>query len=94
MPLCRCGRIVTFYAADGRECRRPFTCTDRTDEDGTACKCSRAVGRNSCATCDYTMDGPACSRCTNSKFLERGACVDECRFGSPVGSGADGLECQ
>ena len=77
----------------GRECRVPFTCTDRVDEDGNACKCSRVVGRNNCAICDHRVGGSLCLRCTNSKFLENFACVDECSSGSPTGSGTDGREC-
>ena len=38
--------------SDGRECRVAFTCADRTDGDGNACKCARAVGRNDCASCE------------------------------------------
>ena len=36
----------------GRECRAPFTCADRSDEDGNDCKCNRAVGKNDCAVCE------------------------------------------
>ena len=59
----------------GRECRAPFTCTDRVDESGNACKCPRAVGRNNCAVCDYGSDGAVCQRCTNSKYLSQGTCT-------------------
>ena len=79
----------------GRECRAPFTCTDRVDEAGDACKCARSVGRNGCSSCDYSTAGPVCSRCTNSKVLSNGACVDSCVDGeTAVGTGTDGLECQ
>ena len=29
----------------GRECRAPFTCSDRVDGDGRDCKCPRSVGK-------------------------------------------------
>ena len=78
----------------GRQCRAPFLCTDRVDEDGAACKCPRAVGRNDCTACSYDADGVVCERCTNGKFLRNGACVNACRSGeTPTGSGADGREC-
>ena len=81
--------------ADGRECRAPFTCTDRVDEDGNACKCARSVGRSNCASCDYGTGGATCSRCTNSMHLHSGTCVEECPVGTVVvGSGRDGRECQ
>lgn len=44
--------------------------------------------------CDYGTGGVACTRCTNSKLLEGGECVDECRSGTPTGSSIDGRECQ
>jgi len=79
----------------GRECRVPFTCIGRVDEAGNACKCSRAVGKNDCASCDYAEGGAACSRCTNSRYLRQGTCVDGCRASeTPVGEGRDGRECQ
>ena len=79
---------------DGRECRAPFVCADRVDELGNDCKCDRAVGRNNCAVCQYSTLGTSCLRCTNSKYLRLGACVDECRDGDEaVGTGADGLRC-
>ena len=43
----------------------------------------------------YGTEGPVCSRCTNSKVLSDGACVDSCAAGeTTVGTGSDGLECQ
>merc|ERR1719272_1974752 len=88
----------------GRECRSPFTCTDRVDGLGNACKCSRAVGKNDCSSCDWTRwqyraspvstAGNVCTRCTNSKYLENGVCVDACQSGSPVGTDRNGRECQ
>ena len=42
----------------GRECRPPFTCTDRLDENGAACKCSRAIGGNTCLICEYGAASP------------------------------------
>ena len=78
----------------GRECREPFTCADRVDEDGDACKCARSVGKNNCAVCDYATGGVTCQRCTNSKVLRNGVCVDACQATEVVvGSGTDGLEC-
>ena len=77
----------------GRECRVPFTCVNRVDEDGAACKCARGVGGNDCAICDYRVGGSLCLRCTNAKFLENFACVDECSSGSSTGIGRVGREC-
>ena len=77
----------------GRECRAPFTCADRADGNGNACKCARAVGRNGCSSCDYGTGGVSCSRCTNSMYLENGACVEACSSGRPSGSGVNGREC-
>ena len=80
--------------ADGRECRAPFTCTDRADAAGNACKCDRTVGRNDCAVCDYTTAGSVCSRCTNNKLLRDGTCVAGCRDGErATGESRDGREC-
>ena len=53
--------------ADGRECRAPFTCANRLDEQGNACKCSRSVGRQACQVCDYGAQGVTCVRCTGGK---------------------------
>ena len=79
----------------GRECRAPFTCADRADENGRDCKCSRAVGRNDCAVCDYGATGATCSRCTNSMHLHGGACIEACPSGTTaVGADRDGRECQ
>jgi hypothetical protein len=79
----------------GRECRAPFTCTDRVDEAGNACKCARSVGRNDCAVCFYHHHGITCARCTNSKVLSNGACVEACPYGTnAVGAGREGRECQ
>jgi len=79
----------------GRECRAPFTCTDRTDPDGGACKCPNSVGKNDCAVCDYGVGGVSCSRCTNNMYLRNGACEEGCREGETmVGEGRDGRECQ
>ena len=79
----------------GRECRAPFTCTDRADEAGRGCKCSRAVGKNDCAVCDYGNSGATCLRCTNSKYLHGGACIEACPDGTvTVGASGNGRECQ
>ena len=79
----------------GRECRAPFTCDNRVDEHGSACKCSRAVGRNDCRVCDYSSSAATCQMCTNSKYLQNGVCVDECDAGStPDGNEVDGRECR
>ena len=79
----------------GRECRAPFTCTNRVDEAGNACKCARSVGRNDCAVCFYHHHGITCARCTNSKVLSNGACVEACPYGTnAVGAGREGRECQ
>ena len=79
----------------GRECRAPFTCTDRTDESGRGCKCSRAVGKHDCAVCQYGNSGATCSRCTNSKYLHGGACIEACPDGTvAVGASGDGRDCQ
>ena len=87
--------MFRIVIADGRECREPFTCANQLDEVGNTCKCSRAVGRNSCAVCDYGEAGATCVRCTNSMVLRNGACVDSCNVGEVVvGTGTDGLECQ
>ena len=88
----------------GRECRAPFTCTGRADEDGDSCKCARSVGKNDCAVCDYASGARSttttlttmvtCQRCTNSKVLRHGVCIDACPAGEEVvGEGSDGLEC-
>ena len=43
----------------------------------------------------YGTEGPVCLRCTNSKVLSNGACVDSCADDEAVvGAGTDGLECQ
>ena len=43
----------------------------------------------------YGTEGPVCLRCTNSKVLSNGACIDSCADGeTAVGTGTDGLECQ
>ena len=85
----------------GRECRAPFTCTNRIDEAGNACKCSRAVGgqdyggRTDCLVCEYGLSGDSCVRCTNNKFLRNGRCVRRCQaFETAVGAGLDGRECR
>ena len=78
----------------GRECRAPFTCADRTDEDGNDCKCSRVVGRNNCQACDYDIAGVSCLRCTNSMYLHTGVCVEACPNGTTgVSDDRDGREC-
>lgn len=41
----------------GRECRRPFNCTGRVDEGGSACKCPRNVGRHDCHRCSVAVTG-------------------------------------
>ena len=89
-------RLIAYVPGNyGRECRAPFTCTDRVDEIGNPCKCNRAVGRNDCASCDYTTSGPSCVRCTNSLHLHGGACVEVCPTGTTaVGTARDGRECQ
>ena len=88
------GMVAYAPGTYGRECRPPFTCTDREDEAGNDCKCSRLVGRNDCASCDHGPDGVACSRCTNRMYLRQGTCVDACSDGeTAVGSGVDGREC-
>lgn len=79
----------------GRECRPPFTCTDRVDEVGNDCKCARSVGRNDCLVCNYGISGATCARCTNSMHLHRGACIEACpNNATAVGSDRDGRECQ
>ena len=79
----------------GRECREPFTCTARLDEDNRACRCPRSVGKDGCAVCDFTFEGATCSRCTNGKYLQNGVCVDACSGGAVgIGSSRDGRECQ
>ena len=79
----------------GRECRVPFLCADRLDDLGAACKCDRAVGRNDCSVCSWGTLGSRCLRCTNSKYLRLGVCVDGCRDSEQaVGSGVDGRECR
>ena len=78
----------------GRECRAPFTCDNRVGSDGRDCKCDRTVGKNDCLVCDYGTAGTVCSRCTNSKFLRNGNCVDACFEGETAsGDGRDGREC-
>ena len=79
----------------GRVCRAPFTCTDRADENGDVCECSRSVGRNNCVSCDYGNNGAICTRCTNGKVLDAGACADRCPTNQAVvGTELDGRECQ
>ena len=78
----------------GRACRPPFTCANRLDELGAACKCGRAVGRNDCAVCDFMLTGAVCIRCTNNRLLQAGTCVDACGAGeTATGAGPDGREC-
>ena len=91
--------LVEYNAGNyGRECREPFTCTDRTDSDGAACKCARMVGGSGCSVCEYRrdgsrfaerfggVDGPGtdarCLRCTNGLHLAFGQCVEECPPGT------------
>ena len=94
VSLCRRTPALT----DGRECRAPFTCSFRLDENNVACKCSRSVGKNNCAVCDYSFDGSVCRRCTNGRFLRRGVCVDNCQISDSVsdadadGTGAECIE--
>jgi len=79
----------------GRECRPPFTCTDRFDPGGDACKCHPSVGKHDCAVCDYGADGASCARCTNGRYLHNHACVRRCPTGTTaVGTDRDGRECQ
>lgn len=90
----RSNALCASICADGRECRQPFTCTNRVDEAGIACKCPRAVGRNNCAVCDFSTTGAVCLRCTNRQHLRAGVCVEACREGEQsVGDGVDGREC-
>ena len=64
-----CSNIGCRYAAGsfGRECRAPFTCTERADENGVRCKCRRSIGGNDCIACDWTLTGNVCSMCGNNK---------------------------
>ena len=55
-----------------------------------AVQCASPWGGSLHLVCMYHVAG---SRCTNSKYLEGGACVDACVSGSPVGSDTDGREC-
>ena len=88
------GMIAYAPGTRGRECREAFTCTDRVDQRGHACACSRSVGRHDCSVCEYGGPGGTCARCTNHKVLRDGACVESCGDGEVViGAGADGLEC-
>ena len=48
---------VPGSGTDGRECRAPFTCSNRVDGAGHDCKCPRSVGRNDCSVCDFTVNG-------------------------------------
>lgn len=68
-----CSNIGCRYSAGsfGRECRAPFTCTERADEDGVRCKCGRAIGGNNCVSCDWTLTGNVCSMCGNNKVNQR-----------------------
>ena len=51
----------------GRECRSPFICADRADEDGRDCKCPQAVGKTDCRVCEFGSSGAFCLQCTNGK---------------------------
>ena len=88
------GMISYAPGTRGRECHAPFTCTDRVDQRGNACACSRSVGRHDCSVCDYGGSGATCARCTNHKMLRNAACVESCGDDEVIiGVGADGLEC-
>ena len=89
-----CDGTSLIAYAPGNYGRAPFSCTDRADESGRGCKCSRAVGDNNCLVCDYGAGGATCSRCTDSMYLYSGACVLNCPSGSAaVGSDRDGHRC-
>ena len=88
--------IVAYNPGNyGRECRAPFTCTNRADPDGVRCKCHRSVGGNNCASCDIDASGVTCTRCTGNKYLHQGQCRDSCPAGTtPTGTAREGRECQ
>jgi len=46
----------------GRECRPPFVCRNRLDENGVQCKCHRSVNINGrrCEHCEYNASGVTC----------------------------------
>eukprot|EP00041_Stephanoeca_diplocostata_P019212 m.409170 g.409170 ORF g.409170 m.409170 type:complete len:125 (+) comp21243_c1_seq4:1194-1568(+) len=64
----------------GNECRPPFTCTNRLDEAGVACRCPRAL--SNCRTCDWGIGGTVCTQCQSSRFLWMGACQRSCPSGT------------
>ena len=73
----RPGLIAYNPGTDGRD-RVPcavYTCADRLDENGAACKCSREVGRGDCAVYEHGVNGATCTRCRNIMVLLDGACV-------------------
>ena len=73
----RPGLIAYNPGTDGRD-RVPcavYTCADRLDENGAACKCSREVGRGDCAVCEHGVNGATCTRCRNIMVQLDGACV-------------------
>ena len=88
--------IVAYNPGNyGRECRAPFTCTNRADPDGVRCKCHRSVGGNNCASCDIDALGLTCTLCTGNKYLHQGRCRNSCPVGTiPTGVGRTGRECQ
>ena len=88
------GFITYNPGTNGRECRAPFTCADRLDENGAACKCSREVGRGNCAICDYGVNGVICTRCRNFAVLLNGACVRRCPYGTPFTCATGGIGCE
>eukprot|EP00041_Stephanoeca_diplocostata_P008601 m.126976 g.126976 ORF g.126976 m.126976 type:complete len:399 (-) comp17401_c0_seq1:160-1356(-) len=78
----------------GRECRDPFTCDNRRDENGRLCKCSRAIGAKTCATCMWTLTGNTCTMCTSGRYLHNGACISNCPAGFVnTGTGRTGRSC-
>lgn len=80
----------------GGECRTPFTCTGKKDEQGNKCKCPNEVGKNDCEVCEWRLDDVSCLRCTNNRYLNKktGKCGKKCPAGTTMqGTAKSGREC-
>eukprot|EP00037_Helgoeca_nana_P015682 m.146735 g.146735 ORF g.146735 m.146735 type:complete len:1732 (-) comp23126_c1_seq1:3177-8372(-) len=59
----------------GRECRAPFVCDDRLDEQGQSCKCPKTLG-DECLACSYSVQGASCVQCqTGFSPVMGGGCM-------------------
>eukprot|EP00041_Stephanoeca_diplocostata_P015036 m.284199 g.284199 ORF g.284199 m.284199 type:complete len:1636 (+) comp19900_c0_seq2:154-5061(+) len=77
---CPSDYITYGVGSYGNECRPPFTCTNRFDAAGAACRCPRTL--SNCRSCDWGIAGTVCTQCQSSRFLWMGACRRRCPSGT------------